>query len=928
MFRIYSLLLFLSFFLVANAQNDIVIKGTVYDINTQVPLELATVYFSNAKDSTVIEYANTDKNGVFKIATKKYDKPVFLKVNYMGYQPYTEEQSSLLESKDFGKLYLMQNTKELNEVVIKSEAPPIRVKKDTLEFNAASFKLRPDANLEVLLKQLPGFEVDSEGKITVNGKEVNQFLVNGKAFFDKDGAIALKNLPADIINKVQVSDYKTKKEELSKQESTSDYSSINLTIDEKKNKGYFGKFLAGYGTDDRYESSLILNFFKDKQKISILASANNINSTGFTQDEVFDSMGGGRNASGNARASGTGRGITESSMVGLNYNDEWSKNFEASGSYKFENSVNKNESKSNQANFLPTSTFFTESNSKARSENTGNNANFELEYKINPNTRLVFTPAISQSRANSLSESSSFSKDEEEVSLNESNSKSYRESTATSFANSINFNKSFEKRARNLSFVFSNNNTANDSDGINVSKTVFYQGSKPDDERNQNSKGDNSYDSYSADIEFTEPITDSLRVRIGADFDWQNSINDAKTYDFDMASQSYSDLNDLQTNYTTSSRNSVTPKVGLSFEKNDFTFNLNSSTSIVDFDNHSLYLGKTTDLNQKYVLPFGRAQIRYKLDRSKFFTLRYDYSNTLPSSTQLMPVGNLSNPLNTIIGNPNLNPTEKNSVNLNYRNFDMRTRSGYTFYMRGDFFNSEIVSTSVYDSSGKRTTTYKNISGTYNTSIGGNWNQTIKKEAHVLRYGASINGNYSFDKGFTNTVLYSSKRVGVTPRVYFSYDYGELLTIAPSYNFSYNESRYTNSSLKASSNVVHRINLQTTNYWPKNWTFGNDFGYTYNSNISNGFKKDFYLWNTSLSYGFFDKKMTLKVKVYDVLNQNQSATRTISPTTIRDEENTVLKRYAMFSLAYKLGNFGGKEGRSRNGRGSGYGGGRGRGEMD
>ena len=928
MFRIYSLLLFLSFFLVANAQNDIVIKGTVYDINTQVPLELATVYFSNAKDSTVIEYANTDKNGVFKITTKKYDKPVFLKVNYMGYQPYTEEQSSLLESKDFGKLYLMQNTKELNEVVIKSEAPPIRVKKDTLEFNAASFKLRPDANLEVLLKQLPGFEVDSEGKITVNGKEVTQFLVNGKAFFDKDGAIALKNLPADIINKVQVSDYKTKKEELSKQESTSDYSSINLTIDEKKNKGYFGKFLAGYGTDDRYETSLILNFFKDKQKISILASANNINSTGFTQDEVFDSMGGGRNANGNARASGTGRGITESSMVGLNYNDEWSKNFEASGSYKFENSVNKNESKSNQANFLPTSTFFTESNSKARSENTGNNANFELEYKINPNTRLVFTPAISQSRANSLSESSSFSKDEEEVSLNESNSKSYRESTATSFANSINFNKSFEKRARNLSFVFSNNNTANDSDGINVSKTVFYQGSKPDDERNQNSKGDNSYDSYSADIEFTEPITDSLRVRIGADFDWQNSINDAKTYDFDIASQSYSDLNDLQTNYTTSSRNSVTPKVGLSFEKNDFTFNLNSSTSIVDFDNHSLYLGKTTDLNQKYVLPFGRAQIRYKLDRSKFFTLRYDYSNTLPSSTQLMPVGNLSNPLNTIIGNPNLNPTEKNSVNLNYRNFDMRTRSGYTFYMRGDFFNSEIVSTSVYDSSGKRTTTYKNISGTYNTSIGGNWNQTIKREAHVLRYGASINANYSFDKGFTNTVLYSSKRVGVTPRVYFSYDYGELLTIAPSYNFSYNESRYTNSSLKASSNVVHRINLQTTNYWPKNWTFGNDFGYTYNSNISNGFKKDFYLWNTSLSYGFFDKKMTLRVKVYDVLNQNQSATRTISPTTIRDEENTVLKRYAMFSLAYKLGNFGGKEGRSRNGRGSGYGGGRGRGEMD
>ena len=296
MSKIYSFLFLLLFFYSANAQNDIVIKGTVYDINTQVPLELATVYFSNVKDSTVIEYATTDKNGAFKINTKKYDKPVFIKVNFMGYQTYVEEQNKLTESKDFGKLYLLQNTKELNEVVIKSEAPPVRVKKDTLEFNASSFKVRPDANVEILLKQLPGFEVDNDGKITVNGKEVTQFLVNGKTFFDKDGAIALKNLPADIVSKVQVSDFKTKKEELSKQESTSDYSSINLTIDEKKNKGYFGKFLGGYGTDERYEASFILNYFNNKQKISLLAASNNINSTGFTQDEVFDSMGSGRNS--------------------------------------------------------------------------------------------------------------------------------------------------------------------------------------------------------------------------------------------------------------------------------------------------------------------------------------------------------------------------------------------------------------------------------------------------------------------------------------------------------------------------------------------------------------------------------------------------------------------------------------------------------
>ncbi len=909
--KIYPFVLLLFFIFSANAQNEIVIKGTVYDINTQVPLELATIYFSTVKDSTLLEYATTDKNGVFKITTKKYDKPVFLKINYLGYQPYIEAQNGLLESKDFGKLYLLQNTNLLNEVVIKTEAPPIRVKKDTLEFNAASFKVRPDANVEILLKQLPGFEVDSDGKITVNGKDVTQFLVNGKAFFDKDGAIALKNLPADLISKVQVSDFKTKKEELAKQESSSDFSSINLTIDEKKNKGYFGKFLGGYGTDDRYENSFIVNFFNNKQKISVLASANNINASGFTQDEVFDSMGGGRNSRGNNRTSGvSGKGITTSNLVGFNYSDQWSKELEASSSYNFSNTINENQSKSNQANFLPTGTIFTDSNSKTRSENTGNKANFEFEYKLNPTIRIVVIPRLDQTRANTAAESSSFAKDESEASLNESTSKSYKENTASNFANSINFNKTFEKKARNLSFEFNNNNTSTDSEAINISETIFLRGIRPDDKRNQNSQTENTYDSYSADIEYTEPITDSLRIRFGSDFGWTNAVNDFKTFNFDTTSQAYSSLNNLQTNYTTSTQNSITPKVGITFEKNNFTFNLSSSTSIIDFDNYSLYLSKITNLNQKYFLPYGRAQYRYKLDQSKFLTLRYEYSSSLPSSNQLLPVANLANPLNTITGNENLNPNKKSGINLNYRDFNIRSRTGYSLYARADFFESEIVSSSVFDSSGKRNTTYENVSGTYSLYFGGNWGKTLKREAHVLRFGLNLNSNYSVDKGFTNAVLYDAKSLGVSPGLYISYDYGELLTLAPSYNYSYNETNFTNTSLNSSSNYVHRINLQTTNYWPKNWIFGNDFGYTYNSNISEGFRKDFYLWNTSLSYSFLNKKMTFKVKVYDVLNQNLSATRNITPTTIRDEENTVLKRYAMFSLAYKLGNFGGKQ-RSR-----------------
>ncbi|KAF2333400.1 outer membrane beta-barrel protein [Flavobacterium nitrogenifigens] len=917
MTRIYSLLLFLAFVYSANAQNNIVIKGTVVDINSQLPLELATVYFTAVKDSTIIEYATTDKNGNFIINTKKYDKPVFLKVNYTGYQTYFEEQKALTESKDFGKLYLLENANVLNEVVIKSEAPPITIKKDTLEFNAGSYKVRPDGNVETLLKQLPGFDVDNTGKITVNGREVNQVLVNGKAFFDKDGAIAIKNLPADIIKKVQVSDFKTKKEELAKQESTSDYSSINITIDEKKNKGYFGKVLGGYGSDERYESSLMMNFFKNKQKISVLASSNNINSTGFSMDEVFDNMGGGRNSKGGSQgASSGGKGITQSTLAGINYSDDWTKDLEFMSSYNFTNAVTKNESKSNQLSLLPTGNILTEADSKTRNENTGNKVNFELEYKINPTTQIVFAPKLNLSESNSNSSSSTFSENENGDALNESTATSHTESSNTSFANSINFNKTFKKQSRNLSVVFNNNNTKNDSNGINISETIFYQDNKPNDERNQNAKNTSKSDAYSLDLEYTEPVTDSLRLRFGTDFDWQSSMNDQKTFNFDDASQEYSDLNLSLTNYTTSKQNSITPKVGITWQKSKFTLNVNSRTSIVEFDNHSFYLNQATDLNKRYMLPYGTAQLRYKFNRSKNLTFKYDYSNALPSATQLMLVADLNNPLNSVIGNPNLNPIEKSTAGIDFKNFDFRTRSGYSLFLKGDYYNNDIVSTSIYDDSGKRNTTYVNISGTYSASLGGNWNQQIKKDAHTIRYGLRLSGNYNFDKGFTNAVLYYAKSVVVTPSVYASYDYGEVLSIAPSYSLSYNETRYENYSRDATSNVIHRINLQTTSYWPANLIFGNDFGYTYNSNISDDFKKDFFLWNTSLSYGFLDKKLYAKVKVYDVLNQNQSATRTISPTSIRDEENTVLKRYVMFSLAYKIGNFAESKKGGRRQRGS------------
>jgi len=228
----FLFLFIISFY--ASAQDSYTIKGKVVSNSDQLPLESATVYFTTVKDSTVLEYTLTDKNGDFIFSAKKKDTPVFLKVTFVGFQTFVDEQKDISADKDFKTIHLLESVNELEGVTVKAEDLPIRIKNDTIEFKASLFKVRPDANVETLLKTLPGFEVDNNGKITVNGKEVTQVLVNGKPFFERDGALAIKNLPAEIINKVQVSDFKTKKEEYSKDKASSDNASINLTIDKDK----------------------------------------------------------------------------------------------------------------------------------------------------------------------------------------------------------------------------------------------------------------------------------------------------------------------------------------------------------------------------------------------------------------------------------------------------------------------------------------------------------------------------------------------------------------------------------------------------------------------------------------------------------------------------------------------------------------------
>lgn len=920
---LYIPVLLLLFSAAADAQN-VNLKGKVID-EAKAPVADVTVYLSKAKDSTLIQYASTDATGLFSMDLNAVNEPSFLTLSFIGFKDRVEKFETLATSKDMGTLTLNSDSDMLSEIVIVTDAP-IRVKNDTLEFNAKSFKVRPDANVEALLKELPGVEIDADKKITVNGKEVTQILVNGKPFFNTDGSIALQNLPADLIKKVQVTDYKTKAEEFSGRKAKSDNASINLTIDEENNKGLMAKLMAGIGSivdgSNRYESSGLLNYFQGDRKISILASSNNINSTGFSMDEIFDNMGGGRSQmfsfggrSGGPGGFGSSTGITRTNMVGLNYSDQFFKDLETNMSYYLNDTQNKNNNRSRVVNLLPDGDFITESESSRINNNINHNGNVSFEYKLNPTTKLYLNPSISANKNEFESKSISKSMDANGNLFNESDEKSFSTADSFTFKNSIQFNKKLNDKGKNVSLQFSNSNTKTDGTGNTNSVTRFYQDGQNDDVRNQQEITKSTEDNYTLTAEYSQPINTKAFIDFGYTLDYDNQTDHLNTYNFNETANGFTDLNDRLSNQTHTNIVTNTPYVGINFQTEKVDWFLNSGVNIASYNASAAYMGNLYGVDKKFVSPYIRTNFRYKLDRGKNFNISYNYNVTNPSALQILPYERLNDPLQTYIGNESLDQAKYHSVRIGFRNFNFQTRSGWSIFADGSYYNSQIVSSTTFDENRKRTTTYANVSDAFSTSLFGHWSKSYKIDEHTIRYGIGARGTYGKEKGYANGVLYDANSLSIMPNVYASWDYGDLLTIAPSYNISFNDTKYTNYQLSKTNFVKHNIMLQTTSYWPENLTWGNDFSYTYNTNIADGFKKDFFLWNTAISYAFLNKSLTAKVKVYDVLNQNIGTSRTISPTTIVDQENVVLERYVMFSLTWKFDKFGtGSKSRNRGGR--------------
>ncbi len=915
----FWLLFFVVSNLLLNAQK-LSIDGKVLNFEKK-PIENVTVYLLKQKDSSIVNYTPTNSEGKFSLKTDEFSESTILKIDAEKYITYSKSFDIIKQSVSLGEIELEKNSvQNIEEVTI--SASPVKIKKDTIEFNASAIKVRPDSKIEELLKQIPGVEISNEGKITVNGKEVDQIMINGKPFFDKDGKIALQNLPADIIKNIQFTTTKTKEEELSGKASKSNKTTINFNIDEKKNKGILSRLTAGYGSDERYEGSLLLSYFKKDTKISLLASSNNINSQGFSNDEVFDSMGHGRNSwlmqggsvvseGGNTYYTSGGnntKGIQRSTTIGLNYSDKFDKNSDLETlSLMHRNNNLETRSKVSRTTLLPDFTLKTNSESNGENETKQYNFDTSLRIKIDSLTNFYFSPNFSRSESFSFNNSKS-STLKDNLLLNESDSYTSNKSESNSFSPNLYFSKKFKKKGRVFSSNINTTISESKRENTNTSSTIFYQTTDPNDIRNQISKTKNQTNRYRFTTAYSEPLSDSSNVTVSLAYESKLTRNLRDVNDLDLSNGQYSDYNDALSNTMSQKNDQFKPEISYELIKKRINFWASAGLDITDMNVNSFFHSQRYDFQNNFALPSYSMNLQYQFSDNKSLSIYNSADFSIPTAEQLTPFTDNINPLVTYQGNPDLKNRWQNSSYIYYSNYNILKNMNYYMNLSFNYYNNDVSNYSYYDDSGKQFVTYANVSGNKYVNVGGGFSKTFKWKQNKLTLSPRFNMNYGYNRGFINADQFTSKTYSINPSFNFTYELKDKITIKPSYSLGYNFSEYKNYSVGNVKTSNQILKMELTNYaFKSKLVFGNDFEYNTTSNIAPGFKRDFYFWNTSLGYSFFNKQLTAKVKVYDVLNQNQSVRRTITNTYFEDREDLILKRYIMFSLTMKLNKFAGKK---------------------
>lgn len=907
-------------------QSGVNVTGSVVEQGSDTPIEQATVRLLNVKDSAMVRGVVSARNGSFTLKNVKKGS-YLLHITFIGYDPLYQplQITGKKNPVNVGKLELSDGAIELGEAVVIGKAPEVTVRNDTVEYNADSYKVTEGSVLEDLLKKMPGVEVDSEGKITVNGKEVKKVMVDGKEFFSDDPKVASKNLPAKMIDKLQVLDKKSDMAQMTGFDDGEEETVINLTVKPGMKQGWFGNAYGGYGSKDRYEGNAMVNRFVNNDQITFMGGANNTNNMGFSDlaSTMFSGMGGG---GGRRGGFGAGSGITSSGNAGLNFSKEFKPDkLTLGGNTRYSHSDNDARSKSDRQNILPgdsSSYDNSEAMSRTKSDNFG--VDFRLEWKPDTMTQLIFRPSFSFSHSMNDNFSDATTLDNERDTVNTNKSNNYSESNGYNLNASIDFSRKLNNKGRVFSATLSGGNSDSYSDGMNRSDIVYFN--QTDALKNsiidQRSRYDNKGFNYRAYVSWVEPIghNNFIQATYSISQRKQEALKNVYNQDADGI------YNVLDSAYSQSYRNNfISQRASLSFKsqraKFNYTIGLNLDPSYSSSEN---FVGDTTlsKITRKVVNLSPMAQFNYMFDKRTNLRIMYNGRTSQPSMTQLQPVADISDPTNITIGNPDLNPRYTNNVFIRFQQFTPEKQRAFMIMANGSYIINDIVSyTSYNQETGVKTTTYKNVNGNYSGNVRMMLNTPLKNKkfsinSMTMASFANSNGYINEEKN-TNRNLILSERGGIDFR-------SSYLDLGVNGNIRYN---VTSNSLQKENNqntFNYGAGGYTTIYLPLNFKIESDVNWSTNSGYGDGFKQNEVLWNASASKSFLKNNQgTLRFKIYDILQQRSNISRSITASYIQDSEYNTLGSYFMVHFIYRFSIFKGgasasdvkTPGRSGRGRG-------------
>ena len=683
----------------AAAQNSGNVKGTLMDTASREPLANATITVLQAKDSSLVTFSRTNNKGAFDVRFLPRGSYRLL-ISHVGFRNYSKHFDITEDKKevDLGYVSMGTNSDLLDEVSVTQEKAPVTFRNDTVEFNAGSFKTKPNAVVEDLLKKLPGVTVDKDGKIKANGQEVKKVLVDGKEFFGNDPKVATKNLPADIVDKVQVFDKKSDQSQFTGFDDGNSEKTINLTVKPDKKHGLFGRATVAAGNKDRYQANLNLNQFKGERQFSAIAMANNTNKQGFSFMDILNfsgglggSGGGGRGGmveigggGGNLPIQGMGpnNSITTTWAGGMNFNDRWGTNLDVSGSYFYNRIQDKLEQKINRQYISSVNPFNYAKDviSSRRSEN--HRLNVIADQKIDSMNSIRFTSSANIQQSLSASNSKYISEAAKGGILNRGTSNTKSNADGFNWNNSALWRHKFAKKGRTFSANISFGLNDAESSGELKSLNDFFapNGSIAfSDSLDQQNLQDNKGMNYGAVLSYTEPLSKRSLLEFNYNFNNSNNESSKETFDIDKNTGKHTIKNemlssDFDNTYTFN-------RGGLSWrhQQKKFNFTVGSAVQHAALDSRFHFLGKDSSIDQSFVNFLPNALLQYNINKYKSFRINYNTSTRQPSAAQLNPIVDNTDRLNIRQGNPDLSQEYTHRLMFNFMSFDpFRQRSFFS----------------------------------------------------------------------------------------------------------------------------------------------------------------------------------------------------------------------------------------------------------